>query len=92
MSRVLGSVYKIPCQNRQRLEDQGCAAGGTGGRSVELLALQGQKPESILRGGALVDLGLQVPGQWLVAFLISTKGGRLAPGECLSCLGVLYRK
>lgn len=35
----------------------------------------GQNPDRVLRGGALVDLGLQAPGQWLVTFLISTKGG-----------------
>ena len=71
---VLGSDYKIPCQKRQRREDRGCAAGGTGGRSMQLPAIPGQNPESGLGEGPLVDPGLQAPGP----FRISTKGGKQA--------------
>ena len=60
------------------LEDRGCAAGGTGGHSVQLPAIPGQNPESVLGEGNSVDPGLQAPGQWLVAFPISAKGGKQA--------------
>lgn len=45
---------------------------------MELSAIHGAEPRKCSAGGAWVDLGWQAPGQWLVTFLISTKGGKLA--------------
>lgn len=45
---------------------------------MQLPAIPGQNPESVLGEGNLVDPGLQAPGQWLVEFPISTKGGKQA--------------
>lgn len=53
--------------------------GGTGpqGGTSSRPGRSRQSPER----RSLVDLGLQAPGQWLVTFLIYTKGGKLAgPG------------